>query len=182
MLSFPVFFGLSVVANEVVIALLGEKWAEAGVVIMALALIFPLRMSNMVSTNYANAMGEARFTFVNGLFTSIILISCITFGAMHGLLETALAWVFGFLISYLIIMFRFNRKFGIKYSSYVSYLPALFISSIMWAVVYYVGAFLLPPELNVWLVLAIKIAIGGLVVIPFHAFVYLKELKALLKR
>ena len=182
MLSFPVFFGLSVVANEVVIALLGEKWAEAGVVIMALALIFPLRMSNMVSTNYANAMGEARFTFVNGLFTSIILISCITFGAMHGLLETALAWVFGFLISYLIIMFRFNRKFGIKYSSYVSYLPALFISSIMWAVVYYVGAFLLPPELNVWLVLAIKIAIGGLVVSPFHAFVYLKELKALLKR
>lgn len=182
MISFPVFFGLSVVANELVIALLGEKWSEAGVVIMALALIFPLRMSNMVSSNYANAMGEARFTFINGLITSIILISCITIGAMQGLLETALAWVFGFMVSYLIIMFRFNKKFDIKYSSYVSYLPALFISVLMWISVHFTGVYLLSPELNVWLVLGVKISIGVLIVAPFHSIVYLKELKNLLKR
>lgn len=182
MLSFPVFFGLSVVANEVVVALLGDKWAEAGVVIMALALIFPLRMSNMVSTNYANAMGEARFTFINGLITSIILISCITFGAMQGLLETALAWVFGFAVSYLIIMLRFNQRFGIKFSSYVSFLPAMLISVLMWVAVYFAGTELLPSDLNVWLVLLAKISIGVVIVVPFHAVVYLKELKSLLKR
>ncbi len=182
MLSFPVFFGLSVVSNELVLALLGEKWSEAGVVIMALALIFPLRMSNMISTNYANAMGEARFTFVNGLITSIILISCIALGAMQGLLETALGWVMGFMASYLIIMFRFHSRFDIKYSSYVSYLPALLISVIMWIVVHLVGVYVITPDLNVWLVLGVKILVGVLVVAPFHMLVYWKELKNLLKR
>ena len=84
--------------------------------------------------------------------------------------------------SYLIIMFRFNSRFGIKYSSYVSYLPALLISVIMWIVVHLVGIYAISPDLNVWLVLGIKILVGVLVVAPFHMLIYWKELKNLLKR
>jgi teichuronic acid exporter len=182
LIAFPVFLGISAIANEFVLVLLGEKWASAGLVIMVLCWVFPLRMVNSVLTNFANGMGETKFCLHNALITAVILISAITVGAMQGLFETALAWVFGFVGVFSLVMWRFSRKFNLSFKTLTIYwLPAL-LSISMWFVLMGLEYFVLPTGLEPWMLMVIKIAAGALWVLPWYYKCYLGEFKQLLNR
>ena len=182
LVAFPIFLGISAIANEFVLVLLGDKWASAGIVIMVLCWVFPLRMVNSVLTNFANGMGETKFCLHNALLTAVILISAITVGAMHGLFETALAWVLGFIGVFTLVIWRFSRKFNLSFKTLTIYwFPAL-LSISMWFILMGLEHFVLPSGLAPWVLMLVKIAAGAIWILPWYYKCYLGVFKQLLNK
>jgi teichuronic acid exporter len=188
-LIFPVFYGISIVANEMVYLLLGEKWSLAGPVIFILCLVLPFRMLVSIMFNFSNGMGEARFNMVNSIIMAVVLITAIYVGAMQGINETAAAWVVGFLLVYAILLFRFMKKFRLALSTLLTCWPAFLISVFMWGVVFFLDTYgfyswnLGFSEFwSVFIVFVAKVVTGMLSAGPFLIWIYSKEFKSLLSR
>jgi hypothetical protein len=107
-------------------------------------------------------------------------------GATYGLKETAAAWVIGFIVVYVFLLFRFTSKFKLPLSNLLVYWPTYMVSLLMY---FSVVAFdhyglplitteLLPP----WIILISKITVGGIVAGPILLWLNGREIKALLKR
>lgn len=184
-ISFPVFFGLSAVSNELVFIALGEKWMDAALLISILSIILPLRMFSSVLTNFANAMGESKFNLHNVIVIATILIVSIYVGAQYSLKGVAVAWVLGFAVAYLFIVVRFRVKFSIPIGTLFIFLPVMMASALMWLVVFYAENLLLPSiglSLNVYSLFIFKVTVGAVSLTPFLCLAYGKEIIGLLKR
>jgi len=64
-LAFPVFWGMSSVAQELVDVLLGERWVEAGWIMQLLCLVMPLRMLTNLLPPILQAVGRPDLSFRN---------------------------------------------------------------------------------------------------------------------
>jgi O-antigen/teichoic acid export membrane protein len=186
---FPMFFGLSIISDELVLLLLGDKWAEAGPVIMILCLILPLRMMVSVMINFSAGMGEAKFNLHNAIITAFVLITAIYIGAQQGLNETAWAWVIGFSLVYLILLVRYLVKFRMPVAILLPYWPALLVSMGMWFLVQFVagqGIYTsIAPDGKVYslfIIFTLKILTGAFTAGPVLLMLYGKEIKGLLGR
>lgn len=182
--AFPVFFGLSLVSNELIVILLGEKWAQAGIVMAIMCFGFPFKMVNSVLGNYAMGMGNARFGLNHGIIMAILIISSIYVGTtFFGIVGAAAGWLTGTLLSIAYNQVRFHLVFDFKFSELLVCWPALLISSLMYFVVQ-LSATLLSGQIaeSVWILMVFKIIVGIFVAAPLLWWVYSKELRAVLSK
>lgn len=182
LVAFPVFLGISAVSYELTFVVVGEKWLSAAPIMSVLCLVFPFRMLSSVMTNYANGLGESKFTLHNGVFTSLVLVSSIYVGSLSGLMGIAVGWVIGYVFVYLIILGRYMKKFNLNARVLVDYLPSAVIAICMLCVVHWVGAVFSSFDSNIYILLLVKILSGILFVIPFYYRFYLKEVLQLFRR
>jgi O-antigen/teichoic acid export membrane protein len=184
-LTYPVFFGISAVSEELIFIVLGDKWSQAAFIVTLLCLVMPIRMNVGIMANFAGAMGEAKFNFHNALATAVILISSIFYGVQHGLNKTAIAWVLGFSLSYLFLVIRHHNKFNLPLSTLLVFWPSFLISASMWLVIFIFEKYnnmLFGFELGIYWMFFAKIIIGCTIVLPLTIIIYGKELKLLLKK
>ncbi|MBK7646018.1 MAG: oligosaccharide flippase family protein [Betaproteobacteria bacterium] len=80
LLSFPVMWGISSVAPELVQVLLGEKWAEAVLPLALLCLIMPLRVLSPLLHAGLHAVGRADISFRITCITAIAMCSAFCSG------------------------------------------------------------------------------------------------------
>ena len=179
---FPMFYGISAVADETINLLLGEKWSAAGPVVAILCIILPFRMLVSVMNNFCTGMGMARFGLQNGIVTACVLITAIAIGASYGLVQAAFAWVFGFSFVYMFLLFRFNRTFNLPLSTMLVFWPVFIISSCMLAGVNAVDYWAIPVDMPVWGRFLLKVATGALLAGPVILYLYGREIRDLLKR
>jgi teichuronic acid exporter len=178
---FPVFYGIAIVSENMVPVLMGEQWTDAAVIISILCMVLPFRMLASVMGNYANGMGEAKFNLHNSIFMSIVLVSFIFIGARIGLVQTAMSWVFGYVIVYLFLLIRFSVKFNLKIKDLLIFIPSFLISLLMMVSVAAFDKFVLIElvgDSNVVL-LMLKSLFGAIFLFPFLWVLYGKELKNL---
>ena len=105
-LAFPVFFGISSVAPEIVDVLLGEKWHPAILPLQVLSLIVPLRMVSNITTPALLGAGRAGVGLVNLVSACIIMPTAFLIGARWGLTGVAVAWVVAYPFQFLIVLYR----------------------------------------------------------------------------
>lgn len=177
---FPVFYGIAAVSNEIVMLLIGEKWAEAAPVITLLCLIFPFRMQSSVLANFANGMGDAKFNLHNGFFVAATLIFSITIGAMYGLIGAAAGWVIGYVVAYAFTLIRFKLRYKFETRQLLPYTGVWVVSTLMLAVTM-ISPYCL-PELSEITLLIVKMLIGGTIIVPPMWFMYKKDVMSILKK
>jgi O-antigen/teichoic acid export membrane protein len=96
MLTFPIFFGLAVVAPEFVRLVLGEKYEGAILPMVLLSLAMPMRMISNLFPAMVYGRGRPGVEMGNTLFGLIVMPVAILIGVNWGLLGLCLAWLFGF--------------------------------------------------------------------------------------
>ena len=91
--AFPVFFGISSVAPELVDVLLGEKWALVLVPLQLLSLVLPLQMLGIVITPALLGIGRPDIGLGNVAIGCIIMPVSFLIGIQWGLVGVSVAWL-----------------------------------------------------------------------------------------
>jgi len=104
--SFPVLWGISSIAPEIVGVLLGAKWSRAVVPLQLLPLIMPLSIVSPFLNTAFQGIGHSGVVFRNTLTACLIMPAAFCIGANWGLVGLSLAWVVGFPI---VLAFNLRR-------------------------------------------------------------------------
>jgi len=106
LIGFPVFWGISCIAPELVAVVLGAKWREAIVPLQLVSLIMPIRLISLFVPNAIQGIGRSDVILSNtAIFTAVMLIGFLI-GVRFGLLGLSLAWVIGSPLAFAINMQR----------------------------------------------------------------------------
>jgi teichuronic acid exporter len=105
-LAFPVLWGMSSVAPELVAVLLGDKWKLAVVPFQLLSLVIPIRMVSSLISSATLGLGRPDIDFFNLLLASVVIPMGILIGVHWGLFGVSLAWV----ILYPLVFLRYLSR------------------------------------------------------------------------
>lgn len=89
---FPVFFGLSSVAPEMTLTLLGEKWRDAIPLIQLLVLSGPARSLNGCGRSVLVARKKARWLLIENLVLVFIVVPVLFVSAQHSLVAVVMVF------------------------------------------------------------------------------------------
>jgi len=174
LVSFPVFFGLSAVAPELVLTLLGEKWASAILPTQIACLVVPLRMTGILLSPAVQSMGRADVSAGNLAVACAVMPLAFYVGASRaGLVGMSLAWLIGYPLVFAIILKRSCMVLSIRPGVFVqSMMPAACGATIMYAGVFAVRTLIIPPgSVSVPLALGVFILTGACVYTAFSLMV-----------
>ena len=112
--SFPVLWGISSIAREIVAVLLGSKWETAVVPLQLLPLIMPLSLVSPFLNTAFQGIGRSGVVLKNVLTACLVMPAAFWFGANWGLLGLSLAWVLGFPLVLTVNFWRMLPLVGLK--------------------------------------------------------------------
>jgi O-antigen/teichoic acid export membrane protein len=117
--AFPVLWGISSIAPEIVALLLGDKWQLSALPIQLLSLIIPLRMISVLFDPTANGLGRPDISFFIILFSSIAMPAAILIGINWGLVGVCSAWVSVYPLVFLYNLSRILPFLGIRFYDFL---------------------------------------------------------------
>ncbi len=179
---FPVFFGISAIAEELIVVILTDKWLEAAIITTILTLICPFKMMNNIIQSYAKSIGDASFVLRNTFVTAVLTISAVLIGIQFGLVETALSISISFIISFLYILFRLKKVFAIANKILFAWVIPCVISIGMWVILKNIGWSIEKENLGEIVILSIKIFTGVFFIALCYYKLYFSEIKSLMSR
>ena len=137
LLAFPVFFGISSVAPEIVGLFLGEKWKNAVLPIQLLALIVPLRLLGTILPSALYAIGRAEVSVFNNVLACVVMPVSFLIGTRWGLQGVCLAWVITYPFYFLLTLLKALPVIGVGVGTYLRVIarPAL-AAAVMYAAVF----------------------------------------------
>jgi len=94
--SFPVLWGMSSIADEIVAVVLGPKWGASVVPLRLLSLVMPMTILGPFLNAAFQGIGHSQIVLKNALTAALILPAAFWIGAHSGLLGLSMAWVVGF--------------------------------------------------------------------------------------
>jgi teichuronic acid exporter len=97
LLAFPTFFGMAVVAPELVDVCLGPKWAEAVLPLQILCLVFPFRALGLSFAPALFGTGRPRVLVENNAITLAAVAVALAIGVHWGVIGLCVGWVVGYL-------------------------------------------------------------------------------------
>jgi O-antigen/teichoic acid export membrane protein len=158
--AFPVLWGISSIAPEIVAVLLGPKWEAAVVPLQVLPLIMPLSMVSTFLNTAFQGIGRSGVVFMNVLTACLIMPVAFWVGANWGLLGLCIAWVLGFPLVLLVNLWRMLPFVALRLRDVLSALaPAGLTSAGMYATVSIVR-YLVADELGAPFLVALLIGVG----------------------
>jgi teichuronic acid exporter len=125
--SFPVLWGMSSIAPEIVTVLLGPKWEGAAVPLQLLSLVMPISMLSPFLNTAFQGIGHGRVVFLNVLTAFIVMPTAFWIGTNWGTLGLSLAWLIVFPLVFILNLKRMLPLVGLEFSRVLSAvaLPAL---------------------------------------------------------
>ncbi len=122
LLTFPLAFGLVLVADDFVLVALGTKWAGTIAPLRLLALYASIRSLTPLLPQVLNALGESRFALFNNLAAGLLLPAGFLVGSRFGTVGIAAAWI---AVHPLVLLPLYRRTFRVTGLSPRRYLAAL---------------------------------------------------------
>lgn len=172
LLSFPVMWGISSVAPELVQTLLGEKWLEAVIPLALLCLIMPLRVISPLLHAGLYAVGRADTSFRITFITACVMCAAFLFSAQFGLIGLSLAWLLVFPGIFVFNLLRATKHLKVTVKEIATALarPAL-VSGLMY------GAVALVRQELQWtpLVNLVTLILVGAIVYALLSFLFNRE-------
>jgi len=179
---FPIFFGISIISQEVILLFLGERWREAATVVAIFAFVFPFRMLNTIIHNFTISMDDAGFAIKNTMLIAVLVIIGILIGVQFGLEITALCWLVSFLTAFSIILMRVKAKYKLELATTFCWFLPFIISCVMWIIIYIINLFFLMGNVSLVESLLIKMALGACIIGVFYWFFYKNEILNTIKK
>ncbi|PTN12190.1 lipopolysaccharide biosynthesis protein [Nitrosomonas aestuarii] len=141
-ITFPVFFGISCVAPEMTIILLGDKWELVILPLQILALVMPFRALGNIITPLLWGIGKPKVSATNLVIAATIMPIAFVTGAHWGLVGLSLSWVLVFPIIYFIFLARACPLIDIKVTDCLKTMTGPVIASVfMYLSVIYLNQF-----------------------------------------
>jgi O-antigen/teichoic acid export membrane protein len=114
LLSFPVLWGISSVAPELVAVLLGPKWQTAVAPLRLLPLIMPITILGPFLNTAFQGIGQAGVVLRNALTACLVMPVLFWVGTHWGLVGLSSAWLVGFPLVYVINLRRMLPLVGLR--------------------------------------------------------------------
>ena len=130
--TFPVFLGMFLVADEAVGLFLSDKWVPMILPLKVLCVVSTLRAINAVTAPLVLAKGKADVIMLNNLILSVVLIAAFFVGALHGFRAFSYAWLI-FPAPFLITTWISLKTIGIPLADYFRALKHPFQGTIFMA-------------------------------------------------
>ena len=159
-LAFPVLWGISSTANEIVSLFLGQKWEAAILPLQLLALMMPLRMLANFLPTATDALGRPDIGMKNVFFASLVMPVALLVASQWGIVGVAVAWVTVYPVVLLINYQRSMRAMGLRLRDLLHAIaPAVGSAAVMYATVWGTR-WLLGADLSLLTNLLVMIATG----------------------
>lgn len=112
--AFPILWGISSIAPELVAVLLGDKWQNASLPFQLLSLIIPIQMISSWTSPPVLGLGRPDISFYNTLLGFIVMPVAILIFIHWGLLGVCLAWLIFYPLLFWYYLSRVVRALGIS--------------------------------------------------------------------
>lgn len=124
LVTIPVFWGLALIADQLIPLAIGEKWIGAIVPTSLILIVMPLRFSEELFNPALKSQRRARHLITNvAIMLSALLVGIVLF-LSRGATGLAMAWLVCFPISYVVVLVRNCRVFGIPVARLLSHMYA----------------------------------------------------------
>jgi teichuronic acid exporter len=136
LVAFPILWGISSVAPEIVTGLLGSKWIDAILPLQILALVMPLRIVSTFLSNPVQALGRFDVALWNVMVSFVVMVIAFAVGVQFGLVGLCLAWLTCMPIVFLVNMRRYMRALGTSLRALLASMTAPAVATLaMYAIV-----------------------------------------------
>lgn len=166
--AFPILWGVSSIAPEVVATVLGVKWMPSTVTLQVLALIMPLRMIGNFVQVANQGVGRSDVLLRNAIWAIVIGPLCFLVGVqVGGLLGLSLAWLVVSPLVFLQVTWRGLPSLGLHWIALIrSVWPAALTAALMYVGILLVRRLLsealpLPVQLVVLIVVGAGVYLGA---------------------
>jgi PST family polysaccharide transporter len=163
LITFPLACGLALVADDVVLGLLGQAWRPAIVPLRCLAWLTLLQSVFPLLPHILNVTGESRYAMRVGLVSGVVMPVAFIVGSRWGLAGVALVWVTVYPVTTIPLYWLVFKKLELSTATYLKVLwPALSGSLLMTTAVWILKQTLL-QETPVLARLPAEVLAGGVV-------------------
>jgi O-antigen/teichoic acid export membrane protein len=169
-LVFPVFLGVAMVGEDLILLILGEDWVQISVLFMILVVTVPFRILAYVMTQAVLAAGGARLDMINAMITLIFLVIALMALLDIGLEGVAIAWSLASMCLLLVTVTRGGRLLKLPVKRVVSAFSPAFLASLVMCLAIYAVDMQFPDASAI--VSLYKIPLGALVYALFSWFFF----------
>lgn len=135
--AFPVFFGISSVAPEIVLLLIGEKWISAILPLQILSLIIPLKSLSLSLGPAVNGLGRPDINMRNMAVACIVMPVSFIIGVKWGLKGVSIAWVISYSLWFLFMLSQSLPVIGLSMRSFFkAFRVPAFVATVMYFILY----------------------------------------------
>ena len=140
MASFPLFFGMSVLAPAGIPFVLGAKWRAAVVPFQLLCLTVPLKALAPVLSPAVYAIGKPGRSLRANIVMNVIMVPAFLLGVRHGIYGICIAWTVVFPIAFAVTSMMYLKALDIPLADYFREIRfPLFSSAAMLAIMRLAG-------------------------------------------
>jgi len=180
--TFPLALGLSLLADQVVLVLLGEQWRAAIVPLRLLAAYAGLRSVATLLPQILVATGRSRQSMLYSVLAAVVLPPCFLYGVQWGAQGVAVAWLVAYPLLTIPTFWRAAlRAIGMSAAEFAGALrPALVLVALMTPGV--LGTrFLMPDHWDVEIRFGLAVSVGAGVCAGFVFTAYRERVRVLLR-
>ncbi|HEX8527351.1 lipopolysaccharide biosynthesis protein [Allosphingosinicella sp.] len=160
LVALPFYLGLAVTADDLVLTVLGPKWAQAAAIVPVLAVAMPFLTLQILFAPATNAIGKPGIALRTGIAGALILPIAFVIGLGWGIAGLAIAWLGGIALLCLVTALLSLPEIGVgRRALAVAVAPGLFAALAMAALV--AGLRLALPPLGVESRLLLLVAFGA---------------------
>lgn len=185
MCMFPVLWGISSIAPELVQVLLGSKWLSAAVPLQLLALIMPVHMLAPFMNTVAMGLGRADVALKQVLLASLIMPVAFMIGSRWGLVGIAVAWVAAFPLVFIGAMLLFLPAIGMRIRDILEAMARPVLASLVMYVMVTVARISLEPATDhlarMMLLIVVGVVVYGVLTMLVNRGGY-REMRGMLQR
>jgi O-antigen/teichoic acid export membrane protein len=179
--TYPVFIGFALLAEDIVILLLTDKWVQIAPIIQALCILNMLRISGMVMPPVLTGLGLARWMFKYNVISSFVMPIVFIVGVQFGLEGILAAWFIAFPVLYIYMLTILLPKLELSPLGFLdTFRTPIICSGIMALLLLFITPYF--DMENRIIELVITVALGMFFYVLSYYLLFKKELTALLAR
>lgn len=132
LISYPIIFGLAVVADDVILLLLTDKWLPIVPFFQALCMVSSLRLSGTLMPPVLYARGKPELVLRYNALALVGLPAGFLIGAQYGLEGVVIAWLVAYPALFIYLGRQCLRELGLRWRALArSALPAVLATAVM---------------------------------------------------
>jgi teichuronic acid exporter len=160
LVSFPLFFGMAIIAPDIIPLILGSKWWNIVLPFQLYCLVLPLRAISSIFHPPIMAINRPGVNFWNMAIISATMTSAFFIGVWYGMVGLVLAWVIVYPLVFFITSYRAMNTLKIPIPETLSTIKVPFLGSLVMVLGMMVLKYLLNGVLPLIPRLSIVISIG----------------------